>query len=126
MGVRGVGETLEEAFTEAACALVALTTDLRDVASGERIEIEAKAPDTEQLLVEWLDAIIFEMATRHMVFGRFEVEIEGETLRGAAWGEKRDADRHTEGVEVKGATFTDLRVKKDGDGRFLAQCVVDV
>jgi SHS2 domain-containing protein len=126
MGVRGIGETREEAFEGAACALVALTTELSDVAPNDRIDIEVNAPDEEQLLVEWLDALVFEMATRHMVFARFEVAIEGETLKGTAWGEKRDPGRHAEGVEVKGATFTELRVAKRADGRFLAQCVVDV
>jgi SHS2 domain-containing protein len=126
MGVRGVGDDENEAFAEAAKALCALTTELSEVSERERVEIERRAPDVEQLLVEWLDALIFEMATRHMVFARFEVQIEDGTLHGVAWGERRDERRHTAGVEVKGATFTELRVTKDASGRAIAQCVVDV
>jgi SHS2 domain-containing protein len=126
MGVRGIGDSVEEAFAEAAKALCALTTELSEVSASERVDIERSAPDVEQLLVEWLDALVFEMATRHMVFSRFDVRIEDGALHGAAWGEKRDERRHTAGVEVKGATFTELRVMKDASGRTLAQCVVDV
>jgi SHS2 domain-containing protein len=126
MGVRGIGEDENEAFAEAAKALCALTTELSEVSARERIEIDRSAPDHEQLLVEWLDALIFEMATRHMVFSRFEVRIEHGALQGVAWGEKRDERRHTAGVEVKGATFTELRVARDPSGRTVAQCVVDV
>jgi SHS2 domain-containing protein len=126
MGVRGIGDNEEEAFEEAARALCALTTELSEVSARESIAIDRSAPDVEQLLLEWLDALIFEMATSHMVFSRFEVRIEDGALHGVAWGEKRDEHRHTAGVEVKGATFTELRVAKDASGRTVAQCVVDV
>ncbi len=126
MGVRGFGATREEAFQEAAAALVALTTELSEVSAAERVQVSVTAPDEEQLLVEWLDAVIYEMATRHMVFCRFEARIEGGRLEGTLWGERRDAQRHTAGVEVKGATFTELRVAEEGRGRWTAQCIVDV
>jgi protein archease len=126
MGVRGLGRTKEEAFQEAAAALVALTTELSEVSAAERVRVSCTAPDGEQLLVEWLDAVIYEMATRHMVFSRFEVRIEGDRLEGTLWGERRDARRHSAGVEVKGATFTELRVAEEERGRWTAQCIVDV
>lgn len=126
MGVRGLGETKEQAFEQAALALVALTTDTADVEAHESIAIACQAPDDEQLLVEWLDAIVFEMATKHMVFSKFEVQFQGSSLSGAALGEKREEAKHTAGVEVKGATFTELHVAKREDGLWVAQCVVDV
>jgi SHS2 domain-containing protein len=66
------------------------------------------------------------MATRHMLFGRFEVRIDGDQLEGRAWGEPVDVARHHPAVEVKGATLTQLRVAKEPDGTWVAQCVVDV
>lgn len=126
MGVRGIGSSKEEAFQEAAAALVALTTELSEVSAAEPVEVSLAAPDDEQLLVEWLDAVVYEMATRHMVFSRFEARIEGNRLEGTLWGERRDQRRHAAGVEVKGATFTELRVAEDRRGRFVAQCIVDV
>ena len=53
------------------------------------------------------------MATRGMLWGRFEVTLEGSRLHGRAWGEKVNSDKHRPAVEVKGATYTQLRVKKN-------------
>jgi SHS2 domain-containing protein len=126
MGVRGIGSSTEEAFECAALGLSELTTECDSVSQTEEVEIRCDAPDVEVLLVDWLNAIIFEMATRNMVFGAFRVSIDDGRLIGTAAGEKRDAKRHTAGVEVKGATFTELRVAQLDDGSWLAQCVVDV
>ncbi|HSF16003.1 MAG TPA: archease [Vicinamibacteria bacterium] len=126
MGVRGLGASIGEAFEGAALALCALTTELGEVSEKESVEIQCDAPDREVLLVDWLNAVVFEMATRDMVFGAFRVSIEDGRLRGTAWGEKRDSERHDAGVEVKGATFTELRVAERGDGTWVAQCIVDV
>lgn len=126
MGVRGVGSSREEAFEGAALAMSALTTDLAGVSCKEDVEIRCEAPDEETLLVDWLNAIVFEMATRHMVFGAFRVDIDGTRLHGTARGEIRERERHTAGVEVKGATFTELDVSERDDGTWVAQCVVDV
>ena len=60
-----------------------------------------------------------------MVFVDFDVRIEGGTLQGTARGEPFDPARHVPGVEVKGATLTELKVTREGD-RWLAQTVVDV
>lgn len=125
MGVRGVGSSMEEAFEGAALAMTALTTNLADVTPRERVDVHCEAPDAEILLVDWLNAIVFESATREMVFSRFHVTIDDGRLTGTADGERRDPARHSEGVEVKGATFTELRVGAR-DGSWIAQCVVDV
>ena len=123
--IRGNGRSKAEAFEQAARALTAIVTDIDTVAAVETVEIACDASDDELLLIEWLNALIYEMATRHMLFARFEVHIDG-TLTAKAWGEAVDLDRHELGVEVKGATCTELRVSRDSLGQWLAQCVVDV
>jgi SHS2 domain-containing protein len=123
--VRGHGASKEEAFVHAALALTAVVTDPADVAARDRVPIACEAPDDELLFAEWLNALIYEMATRRMLFGRFSVRIEGPRLAGEAWGEAIDAARHRPAVEVKGATYTTLRVAQE-DGRWVAQTVVDV
>lgn len=126
VGVRGFGASLERAFEETALALTAVLTEPEKVEPKKAVRISCAASDDELLLVEWLNAIVFEMATRGMVFGRYEVRIEGGRLRGRAWGEPVDIARHEPAVEIKGATMTELRVEGDEAGRWLAQCVVDV
>jgi tRNA nucleotidyltransferase (CCA-adding enzyme) len=125
MGVRGVGPSKAAAFEQAALALTAIVTEPAGVATNEPVKLSCTAPDDELLLVEWLNAIIFEMSTRRMLFGRFEVEISNHTVAATAWGEAIDRERHEPAVEVKGATCTSLAVSHES-GRWRAQCVVDV
>ena len=125
IGVRGFGPTREAAFEEAARALTAAVVDPDEVSPTSSVDIACAAPDDEILLVDWLNAVIFEMAARGMVFGAFEVHISEGRLTATARGEPLDRSRHAPAVEVKGATFTELRVAKQ-DGGWIAQCVVDV
>jgi tRNA nucleotidyltransferase (CCA-adding enzyme) len=126
MGVRGVGATMEEAFEQAAVALTAVITDPESIALVEEIDIECEAPDDELLFADWLNALIYQMATRRMLFARFEVRIDDSRLDGKAWGEPVDVGKHHPAVEVKGATYTQLKVTRDKTGAWLAQCIVDV
>lgn len=126
IGVRGFGPTVESAFEQAARGLTAVITDADSVLPERRVSIACDGLDPEQLLFDWLNAIVFEMATRRMLFGRFHVAFEGTHLRGVAWGEPVDVPRHEPAAEVKGATYTDLRVFRNDAGYWIAQCVVDV
>ncbi len=126
VGVRGTGPTAAAAFEQAALAMTAVITDPHEVRCQERVEIACEAPDLELLLVDWLNALVYAMATRRMLFGRFEVAIEGTRLHALACGESVDVARHAPAVEVKGATYTALEVREDGPGKWHAQCVIDV
>ena len=126
IGVEGVGPDLATAFAQAAQALTAVICDPAGVAPLHRVAIHCDAPDVELLLVDWLNALIYEMATRHMLFSRFEIALDGNVLRGHAWGEPVDVARHRPTVEVKGATYTELKVFRDAAGLWHARCVVDV
>jgi len=126
IGVRGFGSTKEAAFESAAHALTAVITDLESVAPTQSVPIVCEAPDDELLLVDWLNALVYEMATRKMLFSRFNVRFNDHSLHATAWGEPVEVARHQPAVEVKGATYTELSVKRDEEGRWVAQCVVDV
>ncbi len=126
VGVRGRGPTREAAFEQAALAMTAVIVEPATVAPREAVEIACSAPDDGLLLADWLNALIFEMATRNMLFGRFSVHIDGGRLTATAWGEPIDVARHAPGVEVKGATLTALDVRETPAGGWIAQCVVDV
>ena len=126
MGVRGLGNTKEEAFEQAALAMTAVITNPEAIAPNEEIEIHCEAPDDELLLVDWLNALVYEMATRKWLFSRFEVHINGHRLTARAWGEPMNRAKHQLTVEIKGATYTSLKVGKNAMGEWLVQCVVDV
>jgi SHS2 domain-containing protein len=130
MGVRGIGRTREEAFEQAALALSAVVVPPERILARTCVRVACSASDDDLLLLDWLGQVVYQMAARRMVFGRFRVRIDGAMpgarLTGELWGEPIDLSRHEPGVEVKAATATLLRVAELADGSWLAQCVVDV
>ncbi len=126
IGVRGCAESVAGAFEQAALALTAVVVEPATVAQRQRIAIDCAAPDLELLLVDWLNALIYHMATRRLLFSKFQVSIDGSQLHGQAWGEPVQPDKHQPVVEIKGATYTALRVAEAEDSHWIAQCVVDV
>ena len=125
IGVRGRGATLGEAFANAGRALTSVVTDPAEVREQLSVEIACEAAHPEELLFDWLNALVFEMATRSVLFARYEVGIDGTRLRAMAFGEPVEVERHQPAVEVKGATWTGLRVARERE-RWVAECVVDV
>lgn len=125
VGVLGFGATPAEAFEQAALALTAVVTQAQ-VKPKVRVDVACEATDLELLFVEWLNAVIYEMAVRSMLFGRFVVRIDGTRLAGTLWGEPVDVARHTPACEPKGATYTALKVAADDKGLWSAACIVDV
>ena len=131
VGVRGFGATPAEAFEGAARALFALLAEKPStVAAAVEEHIEVRAPGLEELLVAYLNELISLADVRRLVFGEFAVEIDGGgpagyRLSARARGEPFDPVRHEWTVQPKGATYTGLRVAREGE-RWVAQCVVDV
>ena len=68
IGVRGFGATREQAFEQAAVALSAVITEPAGISAGGMVRISCQAPDDELLLVDWLNALVYEMATRRWLF----------------------------------------------------------
>ncbi len=126
IGIRGFGADPAQAFEGAALALTSAVCPPREVFPNHPVELHCQGASLEDLLYEWLNALVYEMATRHMLFSRFRVTLVGVHLSAEAWGEPLDAQRHQPAVEVKGATYTDLRVTESRPGMWTAQCIIDV
>jgi len=131
VGVIGEGPTREAAFAACVEAMTAAICDPATVAPAQAVRIACEGGDDELLLYAFLNALVFEMATRRMLFRRAEVKITGlgaerRRLEATGWGEPVEPSRHQPAVEVKGATLTMLRVAQEADGHWQARCVIDV
>ena len=113
-------------FEQMAFAMTAAITELDRIDPVEEVVINCEAPNDEILLIDWLNAIVYEMATRNLLFGEFKVNVQNHALRGLARGEPVNASKHHPAVEVKGATYTALEVTQTDDGQWQARCVIDV
>lgn len=126
IGIQGFGQTIEESFAQAARLIFSLMVDdLQAVKAEERIIVEVSGHDQEALFVNWLNGLICQADIHKMILSCFYVSIQGLKLRAEVWGEGYSLDKHGRGIEVKGATMTELAVYQD-KGLWIAQCVVDV
>jgi tRNA nucleotidyltransferase (CCA-adding enzyme) len=126
IGLRASSPSRRGLFEAMGEALTAVITDPASVRLEQQVEIHCEALDDALLLVDWLNALIYEMATRRMLFGKWRVVLDGHKLDAVVEGEVVNRVRHRPVVEVKGATYTALSVEKDSSGNWHGQCVVDV
>jgi protein archease len=124
MGIIGRGDTIEEAFIQAARAVFANMTDLSQIKPRQTITVQFTETDLELALVEWLNYLLAAARQAGCVFSDFALRRENDAWIGAACGEpwREGLER---GTEVKGATLTQLSVKRI-HGYWEARCVVDV
>ena len=121
VAVRATGRDLAEAFANAAKALFAVNVDLRGVRRRKVFQIRVEADRVENLLVEWLNELIYVSEAQGVLMREFEVK--GPDASGArhvvsstCWGEPYDASRHRSRLHVKGATYSGTTVeRRDGD-----------
>lgn len=126
IGLRAIAPSRERLFEKIAKALTAVITDPRRVRQAQHLSIHCESPDDALLLIDWLNTLIYEMAVRRMIFGAWQVSLDGHVLDARVAGEVVDRMRHHPVVEIKGATYTELSVTQDDAGNWHAQCVVDV
>jgi SHS2 domain-containing protein len=125
IGIRAAAESLSGAFEDAAVGLTAIIAEPKKVECTDEVEINLASDNLEMLFYDWLNAVIYETATRKMLFGRFEVAINNLKLSAKMWGEKIDFKKHSPVIEPKAVTFNQLSVKNQ-NGKWVVKCVIDV
>jgi len=113
VGVKSYGKTLSECFENAAVGMFDIITDNSDIGSVGEYDIVLKADELEQLLVDWLNELLFLNSSENLVFGKFNIEInEGQNkLKAKISGEEFDTSKHNIGAEIKAITYHMLEVK---------------
>lgn len=124
-GIRGYGETKEEAFQEIAKALQSLMVKIEEIEIKTEDKIRIKATDEESLLVNWLNELLYLFDVKGNIYKEFEVKIENNELTATARGEKHNPEKHGSEDLVKAITYNQLEIKEE-KGKWMAQCVVDV
>ncbi len=137
IGIRGIGKTITESFSEIAKCLFLVQTDIKKIKSLKKVKIKVKAKNIEELLIEFLNSLLLKSTTKEMFFSQFKIKIIKPTLKlqkdfileCEAMGEKINPKKHELKLEVKACTYSELKVyefKKGKDKKWISQCVVDV
>jgi SHS2 domain-containing protein len=126
IGIHVEANDLNTLFEEAACGLFAIIIEnTRDIHLEQSVEIEVAAPRTDDLLLDWLNELLMQFELEKLVLNKFEVQIQGQSLKGKAFGEPIDPTRHQLTHEVKAITYCGLNVTRTSKG-WLADVIVDI
>lgn len=130
VGFRSFGETLEEAFENAAIALTEIYTNFDRVEQKYSMKVEIKSEDKEALLYDWLDELIYLHDADGFVLGGLEVkkiskDNEVYLLEAVLSGEDYSSEKHGQKTGVKAMTYHMMDIKKEDD-KWILQAVVDI
>ena len=126
IGVRIYGKDLRELFENAAFAMFDIIADLEGLTGSVTQDFELKAENPEELLVAFLDELLYNFYTRQTIFFKFEVEdLTENALKVKALGRPVGANRNRLKTEIKAATYSDLKIKKSADG-YTVEIIFDV
>lgn len=124
MGLIAYGQTLAEAFANAAYGLFSIIAELKTVKEIESRQLELNEEDSEALLFEWLNSLIYLFDVEMLLFKSFDIrDFDGHGLKATCHGEKYDPSRHQLKTGVKAATYHMLKVDKE---RNQVQVIFDV
>ena len=123
-GLIAYGNSLAEAFANAAYGLFSIIAELRKVREVESRPVVVSAEDAESLLFEWLNSLIYIFDVEHLLCKKFDItEFTKQNLKATCWGERYDPSRHRLKTGVKSATYHMLEV--DGE-KNRVQVIFDV
>jgi len=126
IGIIAFGKDISEAFGNAAYAMFDILTDVDRIEETERVDLRVFASNIEDLLVAWLDELLYRYETERLICRRFVIDsINDRGLCAAVFGEKVDPDRHEIKAEIKSVTYHQLKVEKRDDG-WKVQVIFDV
>jgi protein archease len=128
VGLRVRAESLQSLFQAAAEGLFAtIVSNLDSVSAVDMEEFSLEAEGPAELLVLWLNELIFRCETRHRVYSQFAPSItnDGCTLKAIIKGESINRDRHILDHEIKAATRHGLLLNQSADGWY-AEVILDI
>jgi SHS2 domain-containing protein len=128
LGLRIVADDLADLFQTAGIGLFdVIVANLDEVRALETERVSLQADSPEDLLVEWLNELIYRCETRHRLYSSFRVELDESacSLTATIGGEPIDRGRHILDHEVKAATRHGLSLQKEPQG-WVALVIVDI
>lgn len=108
--VEAHGNSLGERFGNAAYAMFDQITDITKVEPRGELKVVLSGESREQLLVDFLQELLFLHDTEGFLFSEFDVQTDGRTLEAAVRGERYDSSRHPKRSLVKGVTYHKLEI----------------
>ncbi len=126
VGIAAYGSDMAEAFASAARGMFSLMVDIESVSDAVSQTIDIHADNREDLLVSWLNEMIYRCEVDGMLFSRFEVNrLTHREMDATCYGERIDPQRHRIKTGIKAATYHNVRIDKV-DGGYRVQVLFDI
>ena len=128
VGLRITAPDLDDLFRTAAGALFDYIVVNRSAVRSSEVEhITLTSESTDDLLVSWLNELIFRCETEHRLYTRFDVRVAagGLSLEAEIGGEAIDRNRHILDHEVKAVTHHGLSLVHVSSG-WVAEVILDI
>ncbi len=117
IAIRVYGKDLKELFVNAAYAMFDIIADLEGLKSSVSIDVNLTSSSKEELLICWLDELLYNFYTKSIIFFEFDISFLSEKqLMIKAYGRHVGENRNRLKTEIKAATYHDLAIKEDKDG----------
>ncbi len=104
---------LPEAFLTAANSVVETTLDRNTVEEKEEMVIKVQGKDLRYLLLNWLEAVIYQLITDGFAIKRIQLDLkknEEYEISATSYGEPIDLKKHNFKVEIKAPTFHEMEI----------------
>lgn len=126
IGVEVVSPDKKGIFGATALAMFDLMFGLDTIDQTERRRISVSGDNPEELLVAWLNELLYVYAVEKLVFsGIVEADLGDTSFSALALGEVLDPGKHSVEVEIKAATYHEVALKQE-NGRWTARVIFDV
>ncbi len=120
LGIEAFGTTLAEAFEQAARGMMSVIVELPSVECLDSQNVKLEAIDIEQLLVRWLEEVLYRYDGEKFVAVKFKVHsISQVRLSADIFGESLTAGKHRTKLDIKAVTYHQLIVREDGKGGYV-------
>ncbi|MFC2019583.1 archease [Chloroflexota bacterium] len=127
VGIIAYGDSVRQAFANAARGLSSIITDLDDIEEGLHRDITVAVDEPEDLLVAWLNELIYLFDVEAIIFKRFDItQMSNTRLKARAYGEKIDSRKHIIKTDVKAATYHLLKMEVEADDGCRVQVLFDI
>jgi len=125
LGFRVYGETLKELFESAIEAVMESMVERKGTSEKKEMEYSDIADTYEDLLVDLLSEIIFQVEVENKVFVDWNVEINDKRIDAQFVYEKFDPRIHDLKLQIKSVTYHNLKIRKEGK-YYVTEIVCDI
>lgn len=126
ISVKIYAASLKDIFIQSSVAMMDLICNIDKVKPMKSFNIKVSGISNEQLLVNWLQEILYLHEVRNFLFCKFIINsIKDGVITGSAIGEKLDSSRHELMNHIKAVTYSNMDIKKE-HGRYITRIVFDI